>query len=554
MHDSFIMFASAIWMHLGLPKLTWIQADIGEYLQHGPRRRIIEAFRGVGKSWITAAYVLWLLYRDPQQKIMVVSASQKRADDFSIFCKRLISDVEFLRFLEPRDEQRTSNVSFDVGPARPDQSPSVKSVGITGQLTGSRADTIVADDIEVPSNSATEQQREKLGDLVKEFDAVLKPGGQVVYLGTPQVEQSLYNDLADRGYEVRVWPARFTNGFVDGIDKYHGRLAPIITQMLGKRPELAGTTTEPARFSDMDLAERETSYGRSGFALQFMLDTSLSDALKYPLRISDLLCMDVDPTNGPVQMSWASGPQQVVEHIPNVGLNGDRLHRPMWVSSEDFVPYQGCSMHIDPSGTGEDETAYAVIKQLNSMLYLIAWGGLEGGYDRDTLEALAKIAKKHGVNHIGVEKNFGAGMYQALFEPVLASIYPCHVEEYTVTGQKERRIIDKLEPVLNQHRLVIDSRVALQNSDAERTAKTGLYQLSHITKDRQSLRHDDRVDVLAEAVGYWQSRLRVDTEQQEDARKAKLLAEELARHASVCRAGGVFSNTVGKARRRGRRR
>ncbi|WP_270994138.1 phage terminase large subunit, partial [Listeria seeligeri] len=99
-----------------------------------------------------------------------------------------------------------SNLAFDVGPAQPDQSPSVKSVGINGQLTGSRADTIIADDIEVPKNSMTVVQREKLAELVKEFDAVLKPGGEIIYLGTPQTEESLYNKLPERGYVIRIWP------------------------------------------------------------------------------------------------------------------------------------------------------------------------------------------------------------------------------------------------------------------------------------------------------------------------------------------------------------
>ena len=90
MHDDFRAFLWYIWKCLNLPTPTAVQYDIAMYLQHGDKRRIIEAFRGVGKSWITAAYVLWLLYRDPQHRIMVVSANKERADAFSIFTKRLI--------------------------------------------------------------------------------------------------------------------------------------------------------------------------------------------------------------------------------------------------------------------------------------------------------------------------------------------------------------------------------------------------------------------------------------------------------------------------------
>jgi hypothetical protein len=65
-------FLWAVWRHLGLPEPTPVQYDIAHFLQHGPRRLVIEAFRGVGKSWITVAFVCWLLYCDPQLKIVVV--------------------------------------------------------------------------------------------------------------------------------------------------------------------------------------------------------------------------------------------------------------------------------------------------------------------------------------------------------------------------------------------------------------------------------------------------------------------------------------------------
>ena len=185
--NDFRYFLVVVWNHLQLPKPTPIQLDIAEYMQDGPKRRIIEAFRGVGKSWMAAAYVLWLLRNDPQKKIMVVSASKTRADDFAQFCLRLIREMELLKCLDPdRDEQRSASNRFDVRPSIPDQSPSVKSVGIFGQLTGSRADLILADDVEVPNTAWTVGMREKLLASVGEFNAILKPGGEILFLGTPQ--------------------------------------------------------------------------------------------------------------------------------------------------------------------------------------------------------------------------------------------------------------------------------------------------------------------------------------------------------------------------------
>ena len=92
MKGDFRVFLSLVWRELNLPKPTRAQLGIAKYLQHGSKRIQISAFRGVGKSWITAAYVLWELYCNPDKKIMVISASKERADNFSIFVQKLIMD------------------------------------------------------------------------------------------------------------------------------------------------------------------------------------------------------------------------------------------------------------------------------------------------------------------------------------------------------------------------------------------------------------------------------------------------------------------------------
>ena len=219
-------FVYLVWKHLNLPDPTPIQYDMADYLQGGPRRMVIQAFRGVGKSYITCAYVVHQLLLDPDKKFMVVSASKSRADDFSTFSQQIITQLPICQHLIAKDTQRWSKIAFDVGPARASGSPSVKSVGISGQLTGSRADVIIADDVEVPNNSATQMMREKLGESVKEFDAVLKPDGRVIYLGTPQCEMSLYEELRNRGYELRIWPARYPAEALRA--KYSDRLAPLV--------------------------------------------------------------------------------------------------------------------------------------------------------------------------------------------------------------------------------------------------------------------------------------------------------------------------------------
>ena len=532
--EDFRYFLFLVWQHLMLPEPTWVQYDIAKFLQLGPRRIIIEAFRGVGKSWITSAYVCWRLLRNPQLKIMVVSASKERADQFSTFTLRLIGEMEILQHLAPGPDQRQSKIAFDVGPARPDHSPSVKSVGIFGQLTGGRADEIIADDVEVPNNSETQGMRDKLAERVKEFDAVLKPGGTVKYLGTPQTEESLYNELPARGYQVRVWPARVPDE-ASMASAYGSTIAPSIVQRIASGKLKANDPVDPVRFDDEDLLERELSYGRSGFALQFMLDTRLSDADKYPLKLSDLMITSVTPDRAPERLIWSSDPQYKLQDIKCVGLNGDRYHRPAAMIG-DWVDFEGSVMAVDPAGRGKDETTWAVVHMLNGFLYVSEAGGMQGGYDENVMLNLVSIAKRNKVKLMRIEGNFGDGMFTRLLHPYLKKVgYDVTIEEVKHTRQKELRIIDTLEPVMNQHRLIIGSEVI--RKDAESTAhypteqqlkRQLMYQISRVTKDRGSLAHDDRLDALAMAVAYWSEQMGQDEDSKMKERQEELLDAELA--------------------------
>ena len=519
-------FLYMAWKHLNLPNPTPIQYDISDYLQNADERRIvIEAFRGVGKSWITSAFVCHQLLLNPQENILVVSASKTRADDFSTFTLRLIHEMPILAHLRPRDGQRMSKISFDVAPAKASHAPSVKSLGITGQLTGSRAGIIIADDVESANNSMTQMMRDKLAETIKEFEAVLKPGGRIIFLGTPQTEMSIYNLLDERGYKTRIWPARYPDDRLKTAMGY--KLAPIVSD----EADVEGKPTDPDRFDGDDLIEREASYGKSGFALQFMLDVSLSDADKYPLKINDFMVMSGPSswTEAPVSVQWASGREQIeaVKQLPNVGLKGDYWAAPMTISNET-AKWDGSVMSIDPAGRGKDETAYTVVKMLKGQLYLTAAGGLQNGYADESLEVLCKVAKEQKVNKIIVESNFGDGMFTQLLKPILSRVHPVSIEEVRHNTNKEKRIIDTLEPILNQHRLVVDDKVIQQDYQSEVDLKYKLfYQLTRLTRDKGSIIHDDRLDALSIAVGYWVETLDRDIQQAVQDHKKDLLKKEL---------------------------
>lgn len=510
MKADFVFFLFVLWKALSLPVPTRCQIDMAKKLSAGDNRRfILQAFRGIGKSFITCAFVVWKLWNNPDLKFMIVSASKERADANSIFIKRIIDLMPQLQELKPKQGQRDAVISFDVGPAKPDHSPSVKSVGITGQLTGSRADILIADDVEVPNNSATQAARDRLSELVKEFDAILKPGGTIIYLGTPQNEMTLYRELEGRGYTTTIWPARYPRDRKDW-QSYGDRLAPMLQAELEEDPEsFYWRPTDEVRFDDTDLKERELSYGKAGFALQFMLNPNLSDAEKYPLKLRDLIVADLDPESSPMVYQWLPNPQNKREDVPNVGLMGDSYHTYQTVGSA-FSSYTQKILVIDPSGRGKDETGYAVLYQLNGYIFAMEVGGMRGGYEDSTLEALAKIGRKWKVNEYVIEGNFGDGMYIELFKPVAARIHPAAVTEVKSKGQKELRICDVLEPIMGSHRLIVnaaaivhDYQTASDKDGVRNPIYSLFYQMTRISRERGALAHDDRLDALAIGVQFF---------------------------------------------------
>ena len=509
LREDFKLFLQALWEQLDLPSPTRAQYAIADYLQNGPKRLQIQAFRGVGKSWITGAFVLWTLFKDPEKKIMIISASKERADNMSIFLQKLIIETPWLNHLRPKsDEARWSRISFDVL-CSPHQAPSVKSVGITGQLTGSRADLMVLDDIEVPGNSMTELMREKLLQLCTEAESILTPknDSRICYLGTPQTTFTVYRKLAERNYRPFVWPSRYPRK--NKLSQYEGLLAPQIVEDLENAAE-EWDVTDPDRFDNDDLIEREAAMGRSNFMLQFQLDTSLSDAEKFPLKMADLVVTSVNPESAPDQVVWCSDPQNVIKDLPTVGLPGDYFYSPMQLQGE-WTGYSESICSVDPSGRGTDETAAAFISQKNGYLYLHEMRAYRDGYSDKTLLDILRGCKKFGVTKLVIETNFGDGIVGELFKKHLQNTKQAiDVEEIRANVRKEDRIIDSLEPVLNQHRLIVNRSVIewdyKSNSDEApelRLMYMLFYQMSRMCREKGAVKHDDRLDCLAQGVKYF---------------------------------------------------
>ncbi len=497
--EDFRNFVWMAWQALGLPEPAPIQYDVATYIAQGPDRRMIQAMRGFGKSYLTATYAAWRLYCDPNTTMLCLSATGNRSREFIRLTRQLVASLDVCAHMQPREGNRDGADRFDVGNrTKVAKDPSCAAYGINSMITGTHVDLIILDDIEIPENSSTVEAREKLLVMLTAAENILNPGGDIVYLGTPQTEDSVYNKLGEH-YIVRRWPARAPD---PENDKAMHNIAPYIADGLATGDLEPGGPTYPEYYPCDLLTEREGIMGPSIFALQMLLDTTLSDVERYPLKLKNFVVSDMAGNHAPAQIAW--GTTKVAKDIPSVGLGKDFFHYPVW-QSEDFQEFEQSILYVDPSGRGNDQTGYCVGRLLKGTIWVPEADGLTGGYDESTLEQLARIVEKYSIDTVVIESNYGDGMFSSLFGPVLGRIAGnCSIVEERVSGQKEPRIIDTIEPALANHRIVISPEVARN--------KELMLQVSRITRERGALRHDDQVEALAGAVRYYTGKLAVDAQ------------------------------------------
>ena len=559
-YENFRDFAEDGMRFLGF-SLTDMQADIAEYMQNGPRLRMVMAQRGEAKTTLAALYAVWRLIHRPSTRVLIVSAGEQNSSDTATLIVRLIMTWEILECLRP-DRQagdRTSTEAFDVHYALKglDRSPSIACAGITSNLPGRRADLLIPDDIESNKNGYSATQRAQLLHLSKEFSSICTHG-DILYLGTPQSKDSIYNTLPGRGFEIRIWPGRYpgiridpkTGEQQDEVELYAGRLAPFVLNKMLADPTLRvgggldgsrGKATDPQRYTDADLIEKELDKGPEDFQLQYMLDTSLVDAMRQQLKLSDLIVANFAPDLLPEVIGWQAAAKFEVELGPDFPIPMARMYYAPPAESQYVAP-KDVFMFIDPAGGGADELAAACGCAVGPYIHILDVMGLRGGLNDANEREIVQFVRRNNVTRIKCESNMGHG----LFEINLRAVFNTHPEaedlrhiasaisgEYS-TGQKEKRIIDSMVSAMQRHRIVVhrqvfesDKRYNLQHGIDSRSSFSLWYQLANITTDRDSLPHDDRLEAVAGVVREFKSVLDLDARKASEKRREAEQAEYL---------------------------
>jgi hypothetical protein len=530
--EEFTEFCELGMQFLGF-KMTPMQAEIAEFTQKGPRLRMVQAQRGEAKTTITALYAVWRLIRNPCSRILIVSAGEAQANDIAVLIIRLIEQWYLLSWLkgDGTHGDRTSYENYDVHYSlrRVEKTASVSSVGIKANLPGKRADLIIADDVESQTNSNTQIMRDDLLNRTKEFAAICTHG-DILYLGTPQTRESIYRSLPSRGYQIRIWPGRYPEP--DRIDRYApDTLAPSILEALERDKTLGqgggidgtrGKPTDPLRYTEEDLQDKELDYGPEGFDLQYMLDTTLSDELRTKIKLNDMLITQCGYNEAPEFYTYSAEPRYLIRESelctpPTIGHRMYTVAR----SSDKFTKYQVKYMVVDPAGNGGDELAYAVGGTCNGYIHLFSTGGMQGGTSKENLNKIIDMCLEMDVQCIKVESNMGHGTVEQLFRAELENRKICGigVEGFYNGIQKEKRIIDSISPVTRRHKFILHERAILDDwncckkySAEKRNITSALYQMVNITYDRQSLAKDDRADAIGALVAFLSETIAVDEE------------------------------------------
>lgn len=495
------------------------QYKVAEWLQGNDdpagQRRILSARREFGKSEIAAAYAVYRLYWDHQLTILIVSGGGAHAARMAKLVKSYIQGCEWLDHMNPkkapRNIRKDGAVEFNVGTLEFfDKDYSVASIGITGMITGRHPSLIIPDDIETTENSETALARQKLINKWGEFEDVAGDKGEVLALGTPQNEDSTYfvqADLDGRGkdedsdcYELIRVPSEYPDPS-DAADCDF--LAPWLLEDLLSGKAQPGDAVDPDRLDIEACRKKRARQGESRYALQMLLNVHMANADHHPLKARDFIVYDIDNAEGSDSVAYHDVPN---EDISCMGLRNDYFCSPSYVS-EKRSPWEQKVMYIDPAGSGDCQTGIAIGYLLKGRLHVPFVGGIAGGYYDNQMASVCSLIKDYRVSHVLIEEGFGSGGYKAN----LIRYMQTHTGLGTAVDgddagnkQKELRIIDSCEPILNQHKAIIAPRVARNNAF--------MYQLTRLTRTKGCLELIDQLDAFAGLCRHFKPILGIDGE------------------------------------------
>lgn len=228
----------------------------------GDRRLLLMVFRDAGKSTLVGLFAAWLLTGNPNLRILIIAAEQMLANKMSRNIRRIIELHPAAGHLLRHRSDSWAADQFTVRRSRSHRDPSVLARGLAGNFTGTRADIVICDDVEVPNTCSTAAAREELRQRLAEINFVLVPTGLQLFVGTPHSYYSIYADRprAEIGEE---------RPFLGSFDRL---CLPLL--------QADGSSAWPERFSIEVIDELRRNAGPQRFRSQMLLEPTPPRAVK----------------------------------------------------------------------------------------------------------------------------------------------------------------------------------------------------------------------------------------------------------------------------------
>lgn len=426
---SFPLFLS-LWNHSQDLQTPTLHFEIATWLvarwQSHDFDLLLTAFRSSGKSTLVGLFASWLLADDPERRILVLAADHQLATKMVRTVRRILERHPLTSHLRPRTAEEWASDRFTVNRLGTHRDPSMLAKGITANITGSRADIVICDDVEVPNTCDTPTKRTELRERLDEIDFVLVPGGTRLFVGTPHTYHSIYADTVRRD-------AGETAPYLNGFQRL---CLPIIDK--------AGDSRWPDRFSLSHIQTMRDRAGPAKFQSQMMLEpTDITEARLDPAAMIPYVApLDYRESNG----------------VPVLEIDQVRM-----ISATCFW---------DPSfgrpGRG-DRCAIAVVfsdakggRWLHDVQYLTHVPEISTDIDEATqlCRQVVTFARKYFLPIVTVEIN-GVGRFLPglLRREISRGGLAAGVVEHTSTQNKSIRILGAFDALLAAGRLHVSDRV-----------------------------------------------------------------------------------------------
>ena len=418
-------------------------ADWLERNQNKPRK-ILQAFRHIGKSYILCCYVAWKLLTDPNYTCIIVSAKKNLAMRNSMMIRSIIESNPLTQHLKS-DLYSWQASQFTVERDSIQLNPSVTCTSLISSFTGMHSDEIIGDDIEVSTNVQTLDARNMIKDRTMEFGKISK---RILLVGTPHHEDTIYRHCKSVGYDKEL-------------------KLPVYN----KDSELAWKDHPDGMFT-WDWLERQKRESTEGdFKSQFLL---------VPAKTYEAL-IDIDKIGVyDKEFTYQHLPQPMGGYIPIVRIGERQIQRMV------------CAWDPATGLRGRDASVLAITaRDTEGVVYVHDTIELSGAVNKEfdqQCDEIITACDKYKIGHIYLEENFSVTLKTELKRKVLERKKKIVVMSEFRNSNKLNFMAQTLEPIIKVGKLRIHQRV--------KDAGHFLAQLEEFPYQK----HDDFIDAASMAI------------------------------------------------------